>query len=442
MHRGDVPATVKHAQQAMDRAADGDDLVRAGAAALSGLASWSDGDLEAAHRSYTDCVERMQRIGHIADILGCSITLADIRFTQGRLGDALATYEHALRIAGDQSTPRGDVLPGTADMYVGMSRVAYERGDLATAIAHLSHSQELGDRAGLPQNPYRWRVAMARVKDAQGDHPGALALLDEALAVYTGDFSADVRPVAAVRARVLAAHGYLDDSLSGAREYGLSSDDDLSYRREYEHVTLARVLLARHTRGNDGNSLRSATDLLQRLLAAAEAGGRTGTAIEILILQALALQADGDTTGGPVALWRALTLAEPEGYVQAFVGEGPAMSVLLTATLRQHGESAYVQRLLGACTDTAQASGASEHPAQAERHVPYLAERLSDRELQILRLLSTDLDGPGIARHLVVSLNTVRTHTHHIYAKLGVNNRRTAVTRARELGILPSTIRP
>lgn len=442
LHRGDVPSTVKHAQQAMALAADGDELVRAGASALSGLASWSDGDLEAAHLSYSDCVERMQRIGHIADILGCSIPLADIRLTQGRLGDALATYERALALAAGQPAPQGGVLPGTADMHVGLSHVAYERGDLTTALGHLSRSQELGDRAGLPQNPYRWRVAMARLKDAQGDLPGALELLDEAQAVYTGDFLPDVRPVAAVRARVLTAHGYLDEPLTWAREHGLTANDDLTYLHEYEHVTLACILLARHTSDSDKASLREATDLLQRLLDAAESGGRTGTAIEVLILQALARQADADTAGGLVDLGRALGLAEPEGYVRVFVGEGPDMAVLLEATLTQHGGSAYVQRLLDACRQTAPASGPAERRAHVDRHVPHLVEQLSERELEVLRLLSTDLDGPAIARHLVVSLHTVRTHTHHIYAKLGANNRRAAVTRARELGLLPSSSRP
>ena len=113
LSRGDVRGTVRHAQLAVDRAADGDDLTRAGASALSGLASWGVGDLDAAHRAYAACVEGMRRVGHIADILGCSITLADIRLTQGRLNDAQATYDRALWLAADQSgTARsGGILP-------------------------------------------------------------------------------------------------------------------------------------------------------------------------------------------------------------------------------------------------------------------------------------------------------------------------------------------
>jgi LuxR family maltose regulon positive regulatory protein len=324
-------------------------------------------------------------------------------------------------------------------MYVGLSRVAFERNDLDAATAHLLRSQELGERAGLPQNPYRWRVAMAHVKEGRGDVPGALALLEEAQAVYTGDFSPNVRPVPAARARVLAAHGYVDEALRWAGERGLSAEDDLSYLHEYEHVTLARVLLARHTAQGDGDSLGKATALLQRLLAAAEAGGRTGTVIEVLVLLALAHHADGHTPRGMVPLERALSLAEPEGYVRVFAGEGRPMAVLLSAAGARVGSRAYVQRLVAACSDTASSGPAPPHPGQAVGRGPVLVEPLSDREVDVLRLLCTDLDGPGIARHLVVSLNTVRSHTKNIYAKLGVNSRRAAVRRAEELDLLSRT---
>jgi LuxR family maltose regulon positive regulatory protein len=118
-------------------------------------------------------------------------SLADIRITQGRLTEALATYERALRLADHHAET---VLPGTADMYVGLSRVAFDRDDMDAATAHLLHSQELAERAALPQHPYRWRVAMAHVKEGQGDVPGALALLEEAQAVYTGDFLPERTP--------------------------------------------------------------------------------------------------------------------------------------------------------------------------------------------------------------------------------------------------------
>ncbi len=431
--RGDVPATLQHAQLAIDRAADDDHAVRAGASGLSGLALWSRGDLDTAHRAYSICVEGLRKAGNVSDILGCSITLADIRSTQGRLGDALRTYEQALQLASQEA---GTVLRGTADMYVGMSQIACERGDLVAATEHLRRSQELGKQAGLGQNPYRWRVAMARVLESQGDLAGAVTLLDEAERVYMGDFSPNVRPVPAVRARVLAARGDVAQALRWAAELGLSTDDNPSYVREFEHVTLARVLLARCATDGDRGSLAEVARFLPRLLIAAEAGGRTGSVIEILVLQALAHRAGGDTPGALAPLERALTLAEPQGYVRVFTGEGPPMASLLEAVAGRRPGWDYVHRLLAAL---AQDGGTDLGPSPVDRSTrgsDGLVEPLSERELDVLRLLATDLGGPAIARRLFVSVNTMRTHTKSIYAKLGVNSRRAAVRRAEDLDLL------
>jgi LuxR family maltose regulon positive regulatory protein len=423
--RGDAPATIDHAQQAIHRAPEADHLTRAGASALMGLALWGTGDLEAAHRAYSVCVEGMRRAGYIADILGCSITLADIRITQGRLGEALRTYEQALRLTSNQD---GTVLRGTADMYVGMSQIACERGDLAAATQHLLHAEELGEHTWLPQNPYRWRVAMARVREAEGDLDGALDLLEEALGVYTGDFSPNVRPIPALRARVLAAQGRVGEALAWARDQGLSAEDDLSYLHEFEHITLARVLLARSRAERSEAPMSDAARLLGRLLQAAEAGERTGSVIEILVLQALTHHVRGDVPGALAALERALTLAEPEGYVRMFAGEGPPMASLLRVAAKQRIAPSSIHRLLAAVNTS------EDTPTRQG-----LIEPLSERELAVLRLLSSDLDGPDIARELTVSLNTLRTHTKNIYAKLGVNNRRAAVRRAGELDLLSRT---
>ena len=148
------------------------------------------------------------------------------------------------------------------------------------------------------------------------------------------------------------------------------------------------------------------------------------------MLQSLAHQARGDLPAALASLQEALTLAEPEGYVRLFVDEGPPMASLLRAAAKQRIAPSYVRRLLAAVNET----GSSNRPGR-----PGLIEPLSERELDVLRLLGTDLDGPDIARQLIVSLNTVRTHTNHVYAKLGVNNRRAAVRRARELGLLSRT---
>ncbi len=424
--RGEAIGTVRHARRALDLALEEDHLCRASAAGLLGLASWASGDLEAGHAAYAECMAGLRRAGYIADTFGCAIALADIRSAQGRLGEAMRTYEQALQRASEQGGP---VLRGTADMHVGMSEVHRERDDLRAATQHLLRSQELGEHAGLPQNRYRWRVAMARIRQAEGDPGGALDLLNEAERLYMGDFFPNVRPVPALKARVWITQGRLDEALIWGREQGLSVDDDLSYLREFEHITLARMLLARHQDERAEHSLHQATRLLERLLLAAEEGQRTGRVIEILVLRALAHQTLGDIPAALACLERAMSLAEPEGYVRIFIDEGPPVASLLKAAAKQGIARNYVRRLLVTVSET-------EHDSPVKQD---LIEPLSERELDVLRLLGSELDGPAIARELMVSLNTMRTHTKNIYAKLAVTSRRAAVRRGQELDLLSRT---
>jgi LuxR family maltose regulon positive regulatory protein len=230
-----------------------------------------------------------------------------------------------------------------------------------------------------------------------------------------------------MRARVLVAQGEWRTALGWARERGLAADDELSYLREFEHLTLARTLLARYIAERDDRSIQETCGLLERLGQAADEGGRTGSLIEILVVRSLADQARGDIPAALAGLRRALTLAEPEGYVRIFVDEGSPMASLLRALGKQGTHGRYVRRLLAAVGATADSAPVDQG----------LIDPLSARELDVLRLLGSDLDGPDIARELVVSLNTVRTHTKNIYAKLGVNNRRAAVRLAHELDLMP-----
>jgi LuxR family transcriptional regulator, maltose regulon positive regulatory protein len=212
---------------------------------------------------------------------------------------------------------------------------------------------------------------------------------------------------------------------------GLFAGDELSYLREFQHITLARVLMAR----SETSKPRQVAELLERLLHAAEAGERTGSVIEILVLQALTRYARGDLSGALGSLERALALAEPEGYVGVFASEGPPMASLLKQVVQRCPAWDHARRLLDACGEGRETAAAARTTPARQR----LIEPLSERELDVLRLLASDLGGPEIARELSVSLNTLRTHTKNIYAKLGVNSRRTAVRQAEELDLLSRT---
>jgi len=459
--RGDVPGTVTYAQRALDLAPEDDHMTRGGAAGFLGLAYWTSGDLEAAHRTYADGMASLQKAGNISDAINGATTLAAIRIAQGRLHDAMRTYEQALQLAMEHGTP-GFAVRGTADMYVGMSEILRERNDLHAATQHLLRSKEMGEHTGFPENRYRWRVAMARIRHAQGDLEGALEMLDEAERLYMSDFSPNVHPIAAWKTRVWVAQGRLAEALGWARKQGLSAEDELSYLREFEHITLARILLARYGSDHIDSAIHEAIGLLERLLKAAQEGGRMGSVIEILLLQALAQHMQGDIPAALLPLGQALTLAEPEDYVRIFLDEGEPMRLLIEDLRGKIVDGSfavsqsqpmellpYIERLLRSFSTGQTATTDQQHsPALAPvgrrlgvqvspiLPIENLVEPLSQRELEVLRLLKTELSGPEIARELTIALSTVRTHTESIYSKLNVKTRRAAVKRAIELNLI------
>ncbi|HEY1280614.1 MAG TPA: LuxR C-terminal-related transcriptional regulator, partial [Acidimicrobiales bacterium] len=420
---GDIPATIAYADRARQLADDDDHLGRGAAAALVGLAQWTLGDLEAAERRYSEAIACFVPAEHHADVLGCTVSLADIQVAQGRLGAAMHTLESVRDIAS-----RHGALRGAADMHVGVAEVLLQRNDLDGARAQLQAAGELGAAAATSQYAYRWRVARACLLELDGDATGALDLLAEAARLYDTDFSPPIRPVPAVIARMQVGQGDLAPALAWAIDRGLAVDDDLTYVHEYEHITLARILLAQGAADPSSAATDDAVRLLRGLLAAAEQGQRTGSVVEILALQALAHDARGDTAAAMGALEQALSGAQGEGFIRVFLDGGAPMARLLRTAVDRGVAVDQARRLL--------AAGGFTTPEPSARALPPgLVEPLSPRELEILRLLRTDLSGPDIARELTVSLNTVRTHTKNIYTKLGVNNRRAAVRRAAELGL-------
>ncbi len=429
---GDVPGTVMHARRALDLLPEDDHLGRAIPGALLGLAYWASGDLEAAHRILADALLGFQMTGNIVAAISGTYGLADIRIDQGRLQEAVRTYERSLRLAMEQGEP---ALQGTAHLYLGLSGLRLEQGDLGAAKQHMLKSEELGEHTTLPDWLYRRFVAKARMAEAQGEIDNALDLLDEAERLHHRNPVPDVRPVTALKTRVWIGQGRLTEALGWTRERGLSVADDLSYLREFEHIVLARVLVAEYKSAQVDRSILEAMGLLERLLKAAEAGGRMGRAIEILVLQALVHHTQGDITAALKPLQRSLTLAEPEGYVRIFIDEGTPMARLLSEAAARGITPDYTSKLLAAFEAEAR-KGEDRSYSPPSPTALALVEPLSKRELEVLQLIAQGLSNREIGERLFLALDTVKGHNRRIFGKLSVQRRTEAVEKARSLNIL------
>ena len=430
--RGDVAGTAEHARRALDLAGPGDHLARGGAAGFLGLVSWANGDVSSALETFTQAVASLHAAGNLVDELSSTVVLADMWLAAGRPSTARRLYERALGVSEAHGEP---VLRATPDLHVGLSEIDYEGGDLEAAKRHLERAAALGEGAAMAEGRYRWFVAMGRIDDAEGDPQEAITLLDKAEQLYRPGFFPDLRPIAAVKARVWIAHGKLSEAADWARERGVSATDDAAYLREFDHLTLVRLVIAQHRAHPDPGAIDEAVGLLDRLHEAADTSGRAGSLVEIRMLQALARDAQGHRPQALQTLGQAWAQApEPDGYVRLFLDEGSSMVELLRDAEHQGPAADHARRLLSL---TGALDGEAAGAAGArQRLVAPSPEPLTERELQVLRLLDSELSGPQIARELFVSQNTLRTHTKHIFTKLEVTTRRAAVRRARERGLI------
>jgi LuxR family maltose regulon positive regulatory protein len=234
------------------------------------------------------------------------------------------------------------------------------------------------------------------------------------------------------RLQLWLSEGNLAAAVRWAQTSGLRVDSELSYHHDLHHINLARVLVAQGVQQPSGTYLDEALGLLARLLAAAEKAGWIHEEIKILTLQAIALTAGGDSEEALTALARALTLAEPGGYVRTFIDEGESMGRMLRQAVARGIAVSYAGKLLAALEEETDDRPRGIKPTSS----PALVEPLSKRELEVLRLLTTHLPSTEIAKELVISTNTVRSHIKRVYSKLNVHNRRDAIRRAEELELL------
>jgi LuxR family maltose regulon positive regulatory protein len=360
------------------------------------------GDRAAAGRAFTEALSTAKASGNVRGAFLATLCLGDMDELENRLYQAVENYRRALQLFGDQ------LPPSASEAYLGLARVFYEWDDLDAAQEYAEQSLQLArqyDR--LIDRLIVGQVFMARLKLARRDVAGAAAMLAETeQSVRQNNFVHRVPEVAAAQALVLLRQG---DIAAAAH---LAQTHDLPISR-------ARVHLAQ---GDPSAALAVLVPYRQQV----EAKGWADERLKAMIVQAVALHAHGEMAKAVQVLGDALALAEPGGFIRIFVDEGPLMAVLLREAAKHGTASNYVHQLLAAL-------------GEAEGRIPatqLLIEPLSERELEVLRLLGTELNGPEIARELMVTLNTMRTHTKSIYNKLGVNNRRMAIRRAEELDLL------
>ncbi len=426
--RGNTSATLKYAEEALKLTPADAEYFRAQTKAILTSAHWASGKLDAACNSMQDWMLNSEKAGNYIFAIASAHGLAEIIIAQGYLREAVRTYEQSLRLA----ALHGKEVQGfTAHHYLGLAMLFLEMGNHDAAVQHLKTSQELGLRCTQADWPYHNYVARAQWKESEGNLDAALELLEEAKRAYVRTLIPDTHPVEALKARIYLKQGQLSKAQSWVLEQGLAIDDDLNYLREFELITLARVLLAEYQSSDKEGTVRGALHLLDRLLVAAKEGRRIGSVIEISIVQALAQHARGSRSKALESLKRALYLAQPEGYLHVFINEGKPMAELLTSLTKSHENEVlkeYIGKLLSAFDNQRESATAS--PPQP------LIDPLSQRELEVLRLVAQGLSNGEISRKLFLSESTVKGHNLRIFGKLGAKSRTEAVARARELGLL------
>jgi LuxR family maltose regulon positive regulatory protein len=434
--RGDAALAAGYNRQALAHLAKDDWLMRFFVRWNQAVADWLGGRLGPAERGLAEVLadRRAAGAGFFAGFLPMRVCydLGQVQRAQGNLDAAVATYRQALEAAGEDSSQTG--LTGPA--HVGLAQVLYERDELDAALDHATQGVTLCRQLAFTPALATGLAVVARIRQAYGDAAGALAAIGEAgQAGLSTQVAALFNPVPSQRARLLLAQGDVHAAAQWTTAAGLSPDDEPDYPREPAYLLLARVLLAQNNPG-------AALTLLQRLLGAAASQDRAGSIIEIQALRALALAACGDHAGALGALTEALTLGRRPGYLRVLADEGAPMRALLTQLAaarpgQQHAARRIGPGYLAALVRACGPAGAVPQRIRAAAAPPGLAEPLTDRELEVLRLLAAGRSNQRIAHDLVVALDTVKKHVTHVLGKLGAANRTEAVARARQLGLIP-----
>ena len=408
---------VKHVETALGIIPYDDQYMQAQASSILSTTYWANGELDKAYGLMSGWVDAAQQAGNFVFAIAASFGKADILITQGRLRDAMQVYHTALSLAAEHGAEQH-----TAHHHLGLGLLHHEMGEDERAAQHLQKAFELGKQTTIVEWMYRKSLAQAYLKESEGDYDAALMFLNEAGRVYVRTPIPNLRPVEAMQARIHIRQNHLNQAQAWAHQSGLALQDAPIFLHEFGYLTLARIVFAKN---QNEQHFQTTLQMLETLLKQAESQNRLRSRIEILTTQALAYSAK-DSAKALATLEQALTLAEPEGYLRLFVDEGKPMAELLSK-FKSGNLQQYANRILAALTPSIHPSVFSIQP---------LIDPLSDRELEVLRLIAQGLSNREITQKLVVALSTVKGHNLRIFAKLQAKSRTEAVARARELGIL------
>ncbi|MFN2284532.1 MAG: LuxR C-terminal-related transcriptional regulator, partial [Anaerolineae bacterium] len=382
------------------------------------------GDMRQATEQFQRALRVNRQIGNWHLIPLAASHLAQVLQVQGKLKQAAETYRQAIQYTEEADAPPSQ-LSGIA--HTGLGHILYEFNDLAAAEACLQRGIALAQPWTHWETLASGTLGLSQVLAARGDWTQAHALLQDLETRIAASHAPWGRTrLQAQRAWLSARQNDLNTVKAWMQQTDLRADSDLVYLRESEFIILAQAYIV-------VGEPQQATRLLERLCAATVQNGYTGRAIECLALLALAQSVQSQPQAALSTLQRALVLATPEGYIRLFVDMGQPMQTLLRRLNTNSSDlNTYVESLLAAFSRT--------QPGIAPKPTTYtpqpLIEPLSERELELLHLIATGMTNRAIAKKLVVSVNTVKTHAHNIYSKLGVGNRTEAVAKARALDLI------
>ena len=424
----DVDRATALAEQALQRLDHQADLLRADLLLNLGYARLVHHDLIAAGRAFQAVRRIGRRSGNVRAVTLGSRYLASTFVTRGLLNDAATIYRQTLRWATDGGRAP---LPVVGTLYIGSAALLYERDDLDTALAQAQQGLSLGLRSGEMKTLFPAYLALAQIHQGRGELAHAAQALDDAERL--GDlrlFSWTEEEIAAARARLHLMRGELGLAMRALSRNGWRieevAEDGLAIPFNVCPLNIqlawARVLLAQQRPA-------AAAALLLRVLNEARHEQPQASTLPITVLHALALAASGDAEQARATLAVALPAAIAQGYVRTFVDEGAPMAALLRQVVLA-GATPGMDGLLTAFPPALlEASAANGIGRQSDA-------ALSAREVEVMRLLAAGLSNQQIADELVIALSTVRTHTKHIYRKLGIRGRVRAVARATALDLL------